>query len=288
MRAHVLLEEYLEYVTDVLNYAPSTVRSYQYFLRLYVEHLGDNDLQELGLKDVDDYFAVRKRMGFKPTTLNWERCIIRSFFMYVDRYRGFRLKFDYSMIRRIKAEKPRVKFATVDKVQQMMDALSNAQDKLIIATMFYTGMRIGEIVDFTLEDFNDTEIIIRGKGGKKRVLPLHDDLSQALDEHIRINNIRTGPIFRHQINSGKHSGKFTVSGLRKRFQRQLGPLYINPHALRHGNATALLRGGMNLRELQVFLGHEHISSTQVYTHVTNSDLGRSYREHFPQTALLNK
>lgn len=286
MKASVLLKNYLEYIADVLNYAPSTVRNYRFFLELYVDYLGDTDIQELELMDVDNYFALRKRKGFKSTTLNWERCIIRSFFMYVDRYRGYRLKFDYSMIRRIKAEKPRMRFATMDKVKLMMDNLPNAQDKLIIATMFFTGMRIGEIVDFTLEDFNDTEIIIRGKGGKKRVIPLHDDLSSALDEHIRTNRIRTGPIFRHQIASRKRNGKFTVSGLRKRFQRQLGPLYMNPHSLRHGSATALLRGGMNLRELQTFLGHEHVSSTEVYTHVTNNDLQRSYKEHFPSNSLL--
>lgn len=285
MNVATLYADYLTYAADVLNFSSSTIRSYRYFLDLYVAHLGDRDVQDIELKEVDDYFAGRKRQGFKPTTLNWERCIIRSFFMYIDRYRQIRLKFDYSMIRRIKAGKPSVKFATMDNLKEMLDALPDPQDRLILTMMFCCGLRISEVCNFIVDNFHDTEIIITGKGKKDRVIPLTSELSEALEEHIRDNCYRTGPVFRHKIR-GRGAGKFTVSGLRKRFQRQLGDLYMNPHSLRHGGATVLLDGGMNLRQLQVFLGHEHLSSTEVYTHVTNPGLRAAFHSSFPEVSLL--
>lgn len=279
-----LYADYLQYVANVLNYAPATVRTYRYVLGVFTQQLTE-PLESITLQEVDGYFASLNGT-LSPASQNTERSIIRSFLMYCDRYRGIRLLFDYSMIRNIKVEQQKIEFVTLEELQAIASHLKNKQDRLIVALLFASAMRIGELVKFSVEDFYIQEITVRGKGGKKRVLPIHPEISLAISEHILEHNIQTGPIFRHVVPK-KGNTCFTVSGLRKRLERQLKPfgLYKSPHKFRHGSATILLQNGMDIRSVQVLLGHSHIATTMRYTHVTDKHLQESYLKCFPQAAM---
>lgn len=281
--------DFIDYVENVRNFSPATVRSYRYILKCFIMFLGDRPLQDLTLKEIDDYIVgFVKEHNLKPSSANTERCVLRAFFLYCDKYRNIRLRFDYSMIRGARAPAARIEFVKVDQARQIVDALQTSQDKLMVITLFSTGMRIGELVRFCVDDFQDTEIRVRGKGNKDRVIPIDDSLSGLLRDWIYENRIVIGPVFKHQVPKMTLANQaFTVSGFRHRLERQLKPLglYVKPHAFRHGIATRLLQEGMDLRSLQTFLGHSRIDTTMIYTHITDNHLRESYLKHFPTSEL---
>lgn len=280
-----LCGDFVNYIEQVRGFAPATVRTYVYVLESFMRLLGDCDVRGLTLQQLDDYIALfSEERHLKPSSTNTVRCVLRAFFLYCDKYRQIRLRFDYSMIRQIKAPRPQVDFVTLDEAKLIIRNLKTPQDKLMYTTMFAAALRIGEVVKIQVEDFRPDELRIRGKGGKHRTVPIDTALSQALQAHIYANRLLTGPLFRHQAQkSTDKTEQYTVSGLRKRWQRQLGPidLYKKPHAARHGMATELLYDGMDIRTLQTYLGHSNIQTTMLYTHVTDSHLKQSYQEHFP-------
>lgn len=282
MTAAALSLDFIKYIKEVRGFSHETVRSYFYVLNCFIDVLGERDIQTLTIQTLDNYIADFARIrGLKPSSINTVRCVLRSFFLYVDRYRGIRLTFDASYIRQIKAPRGKIRFVTPEKAVQIISMLKTGQDRLMLLTMFSTGMRIGELVNFSVEDFHEIEITVRGKGGKNRVIPIEEHLAKELKAHMYEHDIRTGPIFRHENKA------YTVSGFRKRLYRRLGPLheYEKPHSFRHGIATSLLMNGMDIRSLQTFLGHSHIATTMLYTHVTDSHLRESYLKYTPTSGM---
>lgn len=284
-----LYQQYMVYVEDVLQYSPSTVYSYKYVLTRFLDYLGSTNITEVTLQDIDAYFLHRHSLGYtNRNSENTNRAIIRSFAMYVDRYLGIRLRFDYSMIRNVKTEMNEVKFADLNMTKRIIEVLDDKQDKLIIALMFATGMRIGEVIGVTLEDYHTSEISVKGKGGKRRVVPIHPEMSSIINDHITRNQIRCGPLFTHTHTGVKKP--YTVHGYRNRLIRKLKPhgIKCNPHMFRHGNATTLLQNGADVRTVQALLGHTHIQTTMRYMHVTDRHLKDSYLQYFPQSSMKLK
>jgi len=284
-----LCGDYISYIKDVRGFADATVRTYAYVLNGFIDMLGDVEPGNLTIEQIDLYIAAfTKARQLKPSSINTVRCVLRSYFQYVDRYRGIRLNFDYSMIRQIKAPRSKIDVVGTEELTDMIRHLKTPQDKLMMLTMYGTGMRIGELVRFVVEDYSTTEIRVRGKGGKDRVIPIDPMLSKLLQEYIYSNRIKSGPVFRHATPKVSLPNQaFSVSGLRKRWQRQLGPegMYKKPHSLRHGVATSLLMDGMDIRTLQTFLGHSHIATTMLYTHITDTHLREAFLKHDPLRQL---
>lgn len=280
-----LCGDFINYIEQNRRFAAATVRTYSYVLNTFIELFKDMRIQNVTLEQIDHYIVLfGNERNLKAASLNTVRCVLRSFFMYCDRYRGIRLRFDYSMIRQVKAPRARIKYVTLDEARLIIRNLKTPQDKLMYALTFAAGLRISELVNLQVEDFRGTEFSVRGKGAVDRTIPIDDNMSRAIRLHIVRGNLRTGPLFRHQMDKNNlKSDTYTTNGLRKRWQRQLKPLgiYKKPHAARHGIATELLYQGMDLRTLQTFLGHSNIATTQIYTHITDSRLRESVNRHFP-------
>lgn len=277
-----LYKDYMEYIRRDLNLADSTRGYYDDIVRCYVNYLGDADIREITIQGVGEYCGTLKhqRTGepLAETSKNTVRTILRSFFQYVDRYRGIRLRFDYSMIKNARAPRPKINVLTIDDIRMMVARLPTEQDKLMLITKFSTGMRISELVSFQVKDFRTHEIRVRGKGSKDRVIPIDNQLSTVLQAHMLKNSYFQGPMFRSSYGS-PHA--YTPNGFRKRLKRHLGDLYTKPHDARHGFATVLLEQGMDIRTLQDILGHSDIRTTQIYTHVTDSHKRDSFKKHWP-------
>lgn len=270
--------DYLEYIQRDLNLAPSTMRSYRYVLGKYIEYLEDSDIREITLMDVREYCRTQDHL--KVSSVNTIRCILRSFFLYCEREREIRLRFDYSMLRQARTKRPKINVLSMQDIQAMVARLHTNQDKLMFITMYSAGLRISELVNLQCKDFREVELYIRGKGSEDRTIPIDMQLNMALQEHMLKNKIFHGAMFRSTY-GGRHA--FTPSGYRKRLQRQLGDLYTKPHDVRHSYATLLLTEGMDIRTLQTALGHRNIQTTQIYTHVTDKHLRDSHKKYWPSS-----
>lgn|GEM_PF-3706802 len=278
--------DYIDYIERVRGFAAPTVRTYKYLLGRFVKFNPDISLEDVTLQEIDLWIAdYGENRSVAPSSINTLRCVLRSFFIYVDKYRRIPISFDPSQIRQVRAPRGKIQVASVDDVQKIVRTLKTRQDKLMALVTFASGMRIGELVQAQADDLRGTELTVRGKGGKVRCIPLEPSVAKMLQAYLRDNDITVGTIFRRQ--NCKRPEPYTVSGLRKRWQRQLEPhgLYMKPHSFRHGIATTLMQNGMDIRTLQTFLGHSHIATTMLYTQVTDNHLRESYESYFPQKMM---
>lgn len=278
-----LAHDYLLYIERDLNFSESTRRTYKYIVSCYVHYLDETDIRSVTLQEVSDFLAgiehQRTAKALGASTKNTYRSILRSYFQYVDRYRGIRMRFDYSMLRNARTSRSRINVMSLEDIMERVDKLESKQDKLMYITMFSAGLRVSELVGLQYRDIRTCELNVRGKGSKDRVIPIPEDLCNELEQHCIENGIRSGAIFRAPYGDNH---PYTVSGYRKRLQRLLSDLYVKPHDARHSYATLMLMSGWDLRSLQTALGHSNIATTQIYTHITDVYLRESHSRCWPK------
>lgn len=282
-----LLIDFLTYIEDEQNYSPNTVTPWRYQLNTFRAHIGNTDISTLTIHDISLYLRVRAQT-VKVSSLNTERAVLRSFFKYIAHYRGMPLAFDYSMIRNAKEDDRETPFIDIEQLKRLIPLLPTTQDKLMLILMFAAALRIGELVRLTVENVRGRELLIKGKGGKRRVVPIPTELAEALSEFILDEGIPTGTMFRHRAPKATlRNHGYTVNGYRKRLDRQLKRhgIHIHPHWCRHGGATELVTNGMDIRTLMDYLGHSRIETTQRYLHITDTRLKEAYDKSFPVDKL---
>lgn len=280
-----LFKQNLEYLEKSLNYSRKTVKNRQYMLGHYIRSLEVDDVREVSIFSIDEYFAQRAPT-LKPNSLNTQRRLVRSFYLYVSKYRGVTLQFDPTLIRESQVGSSKIRCFTRDELRTIIRHAKNHQDKLIIALMFETGMRLSEVVHLQVEDIRGTQIQIKGKGERVRIGFTTPELSRLIREHIVNRRITTGPVFR-QLQKHRNVTKDTyhpdtVRTRIKRVFRQAG-FEMYPHMLRHSFATELLSDDADVRTVQKLLGHANLNTTMRYLQVTDNHLEQEYRKHFKQT-----
>ena len=184
------------------------------------------------------------------------------------------------------------KVLSIEEINKLLNIpLNNAFDyrnKAILELMYATGLRVSELSELKVNDVNLNMAIVRtlGKGSKERVIPLGDYALYYLK--IYLNDYRSQLLKRHlsdYLFLNNHGKKLSRQGLFKIIQSLAHQQQINkeisPHTLRHSFATHLLNGGADLRSIQELLGHSDISTTQIYTHISNQKLNEDYHQFHP-------
>ena len=252
------VEVYLEKLGEELalrKYSRQTARSYSFVVRNFVES---------GLEP----------RAFLLRYTDKSRSSIRSVY--------FALKFFYEHVLRQKFDeqiplaKNKGKLPIVlskEEVQAMIESTTNLKHRLLLIFLYYTGMRLNEVINLGWEDIDFDRCIIHlkvAKGDKERVVFLHEKLKQFIDYfHLKKEGIVFVP------NLGKIYNKRTVQLIVKQAARRAGiKKRVTPHTLRHSFATHLLEGGADIRHIQKLLGHANLQTTQIYTHVANKEIKR--------------
>lgn len=288
--------QYLDYAHRELNLTHKTLDNYKRELQKFSRTTTAQYVEDLTVEHLNNYFRYEEDRGLKISSVNTARRTMRSLIHYCQYVRRLDMNVDYTVIRQKKEDEPRkIKYATSEEVEEILDALQYHQDRLIVITIYCAGLRISELVRLRVEDIRESELFVRGKGNKGRVVPIPQSLHVALLDHVYERSFRAGAIFQHKVtkHSLVHKG-YSVSGIRNRFIRLLRPhgLYPSFHWYRHGIATSLYDDGADLRFIQDFLGHSDIRTTQIYTHVTAKRKRESYDKHFPRefnlSAILDK
>jgi integrase/recombinase XerC len=206
-----------------------------------------------------------------------------------------------TLIRTPRQSKRLPKAITVDQVERLLAAPGDAdvlgrRDRAMLETLYSTGIRVSELVGLNTIDLDvaGEALRIRGKGKKERLVPLGTHAlsairrySESVDDDPRFapcwaaDKRNTAPLF---IN--KHGGRLSSRSVRRKLDKYLREAgldpSISPHTLRHSFATHLLDNGADLRSVQELLGHQSLSTTQVYTHLTTQRLQRAYDEAHPR------
>ena len=282
------LENYRNYLKYERNYSDNTVSAYINDLNKYEEFLKKNIL-ESDAEDLEKY--LKYIGGMQSTTVAHKITAIKSYFNYNIK-RGIVKNNPANKVSRPKLAKHLPEYLTEEEVSKLLDieikSSYDIRNKTILELLYSSGIRISELVNIKTPNYDSEECLIRimGKGSKERIIPLGDYAINIMNDYMNnyrplINKKFTDYIF---INNrgDKISRQFIFKVIKKEALKKGIKKDISPHTLRHTFATHLLKNGADLRIIQELLGHENISTTQIYTHVTNNKLKSDYETYFPK------
>jgi len=246
-----------------------TIRTYACFARLFLAHLRSRgrDLSSLTERDIDEFLYSLLQDGWSRDSLYTAAVAVRSFL----RYHGVPVAESYKPPRRSK-RLPQV--PTREEVRRLLQAAKTEDETLALNLLVYTGMRVSELASLRCEDIDLESGLIRvlGKGGRERVLVAPPHILPLLRRRARALG-GSGPLFPSPIDPSRPVSYVTIERMLRRVARRAGlRRRVTPHMLRHYFATTMLQAGLDIREVQELLGHSSLSTTQVYTHVSQERL----------------
>jgi len=284
---------FLEYLEIEKGRSSLTVRNYDFYLQRFINWAKDPAADKVSAEDVRQYRLYLNRMNdgrggtLKKSTQNYHLIALRSFLKYMAKHDVETLAPE--KIELAKQGSRDVSFLDASDLARLLEAPSKSdapkilqlRDRAILELFFSTGMRVSELAGLKKENVNLSrdEFTVRGKGDKTRVVFLSHQAKFYLKEYLGLREDESPYLFvRHDRARGAQdeTGPITprsVERLVHHYSIAAGiPKNVTPHTLRHSFATDLLMNGADIRSVQAMLGHASITTTQIYTHVTNQQL----------------
>ena len=224
---------------------------------------------------INDFLAfLMSFRDYKATTLQRIISSLSSFYRYCYT-QGAVDSNPLAAIDRPKIKEKELRYLKHNQVLSLFNSINNERDRLIIRTIYATGVRVSELCSINIEDidFEDRIIRVKGKGGKIRTVFIDEETLQDIN-HYTSGRI-SGPLFEGQL--GKNISPRTVQHIFERY----APTGITPHKIRHSYASELYRRSKNLRVVQENLGHSSIQTTEVYLHTDIDERREVYKKYFP-------
>lgn len=244
--------------------------------------------------NVREFLAYLHAQNYTKSTTARKLATLRSFYKFCIR-RGQLSVHPLSTIRTPKQEKRLPKCLDLEQVQKLLDAPGDldilaCRDKAMLEVLYSSGIRVSELVDLTFADLDMQEGVLRvkGKGRKERLTPIGSQAIQALQKYFDRRSKELAPevAANPRVFLNKHGQSLSTRSVRRKLDKYLVEAGldpgISPHTLRHSFATHLLNNGADLRSVQELLGHQSLSTTQVYTHLTTARMKQVYDQAHPR------
>jgi site-specific recombinase XerD len=305
------LPDFLDYLEIEKGLSSNTQKNYDRFLKKFFLWLEKNNLQELKPHDLTDehiwqykvflsrnVFLKKNKKSLKKNTQNSYLITLRCLLNFFVKKNIPSLPPDKIVLIKDK-EKKQIHFLTHEQIEKLLQAPNQSnfieiRDRAILETLFSTGLRVAELVSLNREqikikrDKEHLELTIIGKGGKIRTTYLSNRAIFALKRYLLMRQDKNKALF---VNKKKQE-RLTVRSIEniiKKYAITAGlPILTTPHTLRHSFASDLLSQGVDLRTIQEFLGHQSISTTQIYTHITNKRLKDIHKKFHSGSKLENR
>jgi len=288
------IKEYLDYLEVEKNRSPKTVENYRRYLEVFIRTIAVKSIKDINPENVRRFrLTLSRKPGeesefLKKTTQSYYVIAIRNFLKYLIK-NNIKTSVLPEQIELPRISPRQIEIIEYPDLERFLngpqgDSLHNLRDKAILETLFSTGLRISELCSLSrYSNFDRGELTVRGKGSKLRVVFLSDKAKQALKKYLGKRSDAEEALFisLSKSKNPKVIGRIiprTIQRLVKYYAKKAGILgKITPHQLRHQFATDLLMNGADIRSVQALLGHANISTTQIYTHVTNKELKEIHR-----------
>ncbi len=286
-----LIDEFLRYLIIDKGYSTNTVESYKNDLNKFSLFNKNKNIKDITSTDLKEYVKYLNNELSSSRSISRNISCIKSFykFLNIEKYINDNPS-DVLYEPKIKKSLPNI--LTEDEVASILDIKLETpydyRNKAMLELMYATGLRVSELVNLKLQDIDFSEDLIRtfGKGSKERVIPMGDYASLYLKKYIydyRSLMLKKRPCeYVFLNNHGLGLTRQAYFKIIKEIARIKGiKKDISPHTLRHSFASHMLKYGADLRTIQELLGHSDISTTQIYTHITNEELRKNYEEYHP-------
>jgi integrase/recombinase XerC len=253
----------------------------------------DQLLVNANVDDVRNYLQKMREQNYSKATMARKLATLRSFFKFLNK-RGLTGNNPMLTIRTPKLEKRLPKFMTEEQVNRLLQTpkdtdLLGSRDKAMLEVIYSTGMRVSELVGLNVDDvdFSGNVIKVRGKGKKERLNPVGQTAMNAIQKYLPMRNsaLPVGSAVA-SLFINKHGQRLSTRSVRRKLDKYLLEAHldpdISPHTLRHSFATHMLNHGADIRSVQELLGHQSLSTTQIYTHLTTQRIREAYEGAHPR------
>ena len=292
----MMINEFLNYLKFERNRSDLTIKNYGEDLRAFEEFYGNLD-SRLSWKSVDsdiirDWMESMMDKGNNATSINRRLSALRSFY----RFALTRKLVDKDPVHGVtgpKKGRPLPQFLKENEMDRLLDAESwmdsfeDVRDRMVIMTFYETGVRLSELIglDDSMVDFSNRQLKVTGKRDKQRVIPLGEELLATLRDYMKCRNKEVNRQSEALFVTARGQ-RMTSSQVREAVRKNLSKVCTlkkrTPHVLRHTFATAMLNNKAGIESVKKLLGHESLSTTEIYTHTTFEQLKREYYSAHPR------
>jgi integrase/recombinase XerD len=287
--------EFLDSKSVERGVSQNTIMAYNYDICQYVDIISPKMVEEVNHEDIEYYIKIIDKKGYSPKTLSRKLSAIREFYKFLQS-------------EKIISENPTCRvctpkigkhlplFLTQEEINELCETANEMGSfvwlrmKIMIKLMYSSGLRVSELVSLPEDAINYdlNQILIYGKGSKERIVPVYGEVINDIWEYLQVRQ--------HYIGSRPNkwlfpsltstSGHMTRDGFFKNLKKLamlsgISQEKVHPHVLRHSFATHLVNKGADLRSIQQMLGHEHIGTTEIYTHITTEKLIDELKKRHP-------
>lgn len=295
MKVQVAKENFINYCEYEKGLSANTLKSYNYEINLYQTYLEDKlsiiDIEKVSKEDIESYLKFCYLKNEDSKTISHKITTIYNFHNYLLREKVIKDN-QAEFIDRPKLVKHLPYTLTVKEIDKLLDialvTVFDYRDKAMLELMYGTGLRVSELVSLTVYDvdFYNAFLRIKGKGSKERIVPINNAslkyLKLYLDRRCLLLKKKTSDeLFLNARGEGISRQGF-FKNLKKILATKGMPTNISPHSLRHSFATHLIENGADLRSVQTMLGHSDITTTKIYTHISNEKVTKDYLINHPR------
>lgn len=291
-----LKDSFLDYLRLERGCSPKTIDGYEIDLRGFEAYIDSLDkgltLQMVDADIVRDWMLSMMESGMKATSVNRKLSTLRAFYRFLLR-KGEVAVSPMQTVVGPKKKKPLPAFLREEEMDRLLDDVAfpegweGVRDRLMLQMLYETGMRRAELVTMNVSDvdFSRGQIKVTGKRNKQRLIPFGDELKAELQSYVELRD-QTIPHVDDALfvrkNGSRVDGQWVYNRVKKYLSRVSTQKKRSPHVLRHTFATAMLNNQAELEAVKELLGHESVSTTQIYTHTTFEELKNAYSSAHPR------
>ncbi len=298
MKLSFHIAQFLEYCEVTQNRSKKTLQNYRHYLKRFENFLSEDiSPQTLTIQKIQNYrvylnrFLDQKGNQIGIKTQNYHIIALRAFLKYL-------IKNDIKTLAPEKIELSKIAKRTVEvlsreELERLFKAVDQtrknaARDIAILETLYSTGLRVSELCSLNREqvDLKRREFMVRGKGSKPRIVFLSKKAVECIEDYLKKRDDHLKPLFLNNLKGDildderRRLTTVSIENIVRKYALKAGIIkHVTPHTLRHSYATELLINGADIRSVQELLGHSSITTTQIYTHVTDKKLREIHEKY---------
>ena len=290
-----MLDKFSDFLKYELNYSEFTINGYSEEITKFLSFCDESKInfKKLTNDDIRSYLKYLDNLKYSKNSISRNLSALRTYYKFLYEEKAIDTN-PFKNISNPKKEKKLPNFLNYEEINIIFDSIDTSdplglRNRCIIEILYDTGIRVSELVNIKIEDidFSEKTISISGKGNKQRIVYCGDYLYDVLKEYLKNSRdyLKKGNTDYLILNS--RGNKITTRGIQlivdEVVQKSSIKHKISPHVLRHTFATHMLNGGSDIKSIQQLLGHSSLSTTGVYTHITNDVLRSEYLKNHPRS-----